>query len=438
MFGLPIIDIVVIIGYFLVIIFIGMWSMRHIKNQEDYFLAGRRFGKLVQTFAAFGQGTSVDTAVGVSMSTYTNGASGIWMSLLMIFATPMYWLTSPWFRRLRLLTMGDFFEERYGSKRMAALYSIVGTVGMMAAIAIAFTAMSKTIVAITPKDVDQFTQEERIEYQRAIELEKLESIDYATLSAVERSKLVDLQLENPRKIFSHIPETALIWFICLVVIIYAAAGGLEAAFLTDLLQGMFIIFLSLLMLPFAWGKINTMFGGHNIKDALEIIHHRLPESFIDITGSPTAIDFTWYYIAALTLMSVIGVVIAPNMLVATGSAKDEFTARVGFTTGNFMKRFCTVLWGLFGLAAIVLYSQTVHNPDFVWGYATRDLLGPLNMGLVGLMIACLMAALMSTADCLMITASSLLTHNIYRPFIIGKSERHYVLMGRISGALVVL
>ena len=71
-------------------------------------------------------------------------------------------------------------------------------------------------------------------------------------------------------------------------------------------------------------------------------------------------------------------------------------------------------------------------------FATLDLLGPLNMGLVGLMIACLMAALMSTADCLMITGSSLLTHNIYRPLVTGKSERHYVTVGRVVGALVVI
>ena len=44
MLGLPLIDIVVIIVYFSVIVGIGMWSMRRIKNQEDFFLAGRRSG----------------------------------------------------------------------------------------------------------------------------------------------------------------------------------------------------------------------------------------------------------------------------------------------------------------------------------------------------------------------------------------------------------
>jgi len=103
-----------------------------------------------------------------------------------------------------------------------------------------------------------------------------------------------------------------------------------------------------------------------------------------------------------------------------------------------MKRVCTVLWGFFALLAVVLYHGKVNNPDLIWGYATLDLLGPLNMGLVGLMIACLMAALMSTADCIMITGSSLLTHNIYRPLVRKMSEHHYVTVGRVVGALVVI
>jgi len=97
-----------------------------------------------------------------------------------------------------------------------------------------------------------------------------------------------------------------------------------------------------------------------------------------------------------------------------------------------------VLWGVFGLAAIVLYAGHIEDSDLVWGYATRDLLGPLGLGLVGLMIACLMAALMSTADCLMLTCSSLLTHNLYRPLRPGRAEAHYVWAGRVFGALVLV
>jgi len=49
-----------------------------------------------------------------------------------------------------------------------------------------------------------------------------------------------------------------------------------------------------------------------------------------------------------------------------------------------------------------------------------------------------MAALMSTASCLMICSAALLTHNLYQPLFPRFSERHYVFIGRISGAIVLL
>ncbi len=438
MYGLSIIDLLVIVFYFVVIIFIGIWSMRRISNQEDYFLAGRRFGKFIQTFAAFGQGTSADTCVGVTMATYSNGAGGIWASLLYLFATPLYWMVMPWMRRLRLLTLGDFFEERYGSKKMAAVYAVIGSIGMMAIISVGFSAMTKTVLALAPKQVSELTEEQAAEYKLAEELDKLSSKNYSSLADVEKDRLAELAHRNPSKFFSHINQNVLIWIVCFIVIIYAVLGGLEAAFLTDTIQGVFIIILSLALIPFGWAKINSIYGGSTPLDAMQTVHAELPESLFQVFGSPASMDFTWYYIIALSVMATINVVIQPNSLVATGSAKGEYECRFGFVTGNFMKRVVTVFWGFFALIAIVLYHDIVRNPDLVWGYATLDLLGPLNIGLVGLMIACLMAALMSTADCLMITCSSLLTHNLYRLIMPNKNEAHYVLVGRVIGAVVVI
>ena len=438
MFGLSVIDIVVIVAYFIVILGIGFWSMRRIKNQEDYFLAGRRFGKLIQTFAAFGQATSSDSAVSVTTTTVTNGAAGIWGALNILFATPVYWMTSPWYRRLRLLTMGDFFEDRYGSKKMAGVYALVQAVGFMVLLSVGFSAMSKTVLALTPKSQTQFTAAEQAEYNLSVELDNLESRDYAGLSQGEKDRLKELQLQNPRKIFSSVKEDTLMFIVCAIVLIYAVAGGLEAAFLSDMIQGIFIILLSIILLPFAFIEINRQFGSSGLMGAFHTIHERLPASFFEIFGSPTTIDFTWYYIITIMFMVTINVAVGANQLSSTGSAKDEYTARFGFTTGLYMKRFCTVLWGLFALTAAVLFANTVRDSDMMWGYATLALLGPLKIGLIGLMIACLMAALMSTADCLMITSSALLTHNLYRVILPNRSEKHYVAIGRILGAFVVI
>lgn len=438
MVGLSQLDLAVIGLYFAMVIAIGIWASRHIRTQEDYFLAGRRFGKFVQTFAAFGQGTSVDNAVGVTTTTFSNGIAGVWSSLIYLFATPLYWMVMPWMRRLRVLTLGDFFEERYGSKRMAAMYAVVGSFGMMIIISVGFSAMTKTVVALTPKSPEQLTAAEQEEYSRAVLLSRLESRSPDSLSPEESRLLRQLRLENPRMRFFHLNPNGLIWVVCGVVLIYAVAGGLEAAFLTDTLQGLFILLLTLLLFPFALARINETFGGSGPLDALRTMHAHLPQSYLEIFGSPVTQDFTWYYIAALMAMVTINVVVQPNSLVATASAKGEYECRFGFVAGNYLKRFCTVLWGFFALLAVLLYRDQIHNPDLVWGYATLDLLGPLKMGLVGLMIACLMAALMSTADCLMLTGSSLITQNLYRPLVRNRPESHYVQVGRIAGALVVI
>ncbi|MBN2181639.1 MAG: sodium:solute symporter family protein [Sedimentisphaerales bacterium] len=438
MFGLSVIDIIVIVAYFAVIVGIGFWSMRRIRNQEDYFLAGRRFGKLIQTFAAFGQATSSDNAVSVTTTTVTNGAAGIWGALNILFATPVYWMTSPWYRRLRLLTMGDFFEDRYGSKKMAGLYALIQAVGFMMMLSLGFSAMSKTVMALTPKSVEQYNAAELAEYNLAQEMDKLESADFAGLSTSEKERLQQLRLEKPRKIFSHFHQGTLMFIVCAIVLIYAVAGGLEAAFLSDMIQGIFIILLSLILLPFAFAKINSIYGSTGVMGAFRTIHERLPESFFEIFGSPASIDFTWYYILTIMFMVTINVAVGANQLSAIGSAKDEYAARFGFTTGLYIKRVCTILWGLLALTAAVLYAENVSDPDMMWGYATLDLLGPLKMGLIGLMIACLMAALMSTADCLMITSSALLTHNLYRVMLPNKTEKHYVAIGRIMGIIVVV
>jgi solute:Na+ symporter, SSS family len=59
LFGLSIIDIAVIFVYFGWIFWIGYKAMKNIHVQEDFFLGGRTFGRLITTFAMFGQGVVV-------------------------------------------------------------------------------------------------------------------------------------------------------------------------------------------------------------------------------------------------------------------------------------------------------------------------------------------------------------------------------------------
>jgi len=84
MFGIPLLDFVVVAVYSLLMLGLGVVAMLRIKNQEDFFLGGRRFGKLLQVFSAFGQATSSDNVVGAVTTTTRDGAGGLWSQLTVL------------------------------------------------------------------------------------------------------------------------------------------------------------------------------------------------------------------------------------------------------------------------------------------------------------------------------------------------------------------
>ena len=438
MFGLSSIDLVVIVLYFGVMLGIGYWSMKKVKNQEDFFMGGRAFGKVLQIFAMFGSGTSTDSPVGTARNTFVGGLSGIWTVLNYLFVTPFYWFIGLWYRRYRMLTMGDFFVERYRSKPMGGMYAIFGLFFFIVWLSVGFSAASKTIIALTPIPYEQLSTGQQQQVDQFKKMRELETTDYRFLTAQQKEELSNLRSINPRGTFSYVNGPMIIILIGVVVLLYSWAGGLTAAYLTDFIQGIFIILLSFILIPFGLYQISARFGGEGMMDGFRIMHQRIPQEMFDILGSPQASDFTWYYLLAVTLINLIGIVVQPHMLVVGGgSAKDELSARVGILVGNFIKRFLTILWTLTGLIALALYANEIADPDLVWGHATLDLLGPLGVGLVGLMITALMAALMSSASCYILVASSLLVRNLYSWLLPDKSEGHYVFIGRLSSAIAI-
>lgn len=437
--GLSLLDIVAIILYFVLIVVIALRTAWKMKSREDYFMGGRRFGKLIQTFAAFGQATSVEHVSTTTTVVNTNGASGIWAMLAGgLMNLPVFWMTSIWYRRLRLLTMGDFFEERYGSRRMAAFYAACQSIYFVLIAAIGFVAMSKTVSAIATKPVEELTVIERVEYDKAVERENLAAVDFALLTGDQKARLVELQTLNPRKEYSYFSENWLIFIVAVVSFLYASKGGLTAAFMVDLVQGVFIIVLSVMLIPFAMAKINLQFGSEGFLGAFQTMHAVLPASFMELWGSPSLIEFSWFWITGFSVMIVITTAVQANQMTACGSAKSDYVARYGFVTGVLLKRYSNVMWGVVALMTVVLYGSSISDPDYAWGLATRDLLGPLNLGLVGLMISCLIAALMSSVSTFMITAAALITNNLYRPYVPHRSERHYIWVGRIFSGLYIL
>ena len=429
MLGLHSLDIVAIAVYFLVVITIGMIARRRIKGEEDYFLGGRKFGKVVSAFLAFGSGTSSDSAISASRETYRAGMSGIWIQLLWLFITPFYWIIAPWYRRLRVITGGDYFQDRFNSKLLTGLYVGFGFLFLMFHIAVALTAIGKTVEIVTVKPETELSVIEKRSVEAYREFRELKSSG-SPLDSDEQSRFSELEIKvdnrEIRPYYSYLSPRHSIPFIALIIIVYGVLGGLLAAAWTDTLQGVLILVLSLLLLPSGLREVGWFSG----------LHERVPGHMFQIISNDINSEYTWYYITVLIVMSLVGVVAQPHFFATGGGgAKDELTARIGLVAGNFMKRFTTIMWGLTGVVAFALFGKMVADPDMIWGYATKQLLGP---GFVGIMIACLLAAVMSSADAYMVSGSALFTRNFYQYIYPDRKEAHYVLVGRIVSACMII
>nr|MBI1231806.1 hypothetical protein [Cytophagales bacterium] len=225
--------------------------------------------------------------------------------------------------------------------------------------------------------------------------------------------------------------------------IYGVLGGLTAAYWTDVLQGIFIIILSILLIPFGLNALVEKFGDPETQGFLSgfrIMHEQLPDHLFSVVGSTASSEFPWHRIAAVTLISLVGVVVQPHFIATGGgSAKSETSARVGLVVGNLAKRFCTIGWALTALIVLALFADSTElarDPDKAWGIASRELLWP---GLRGLMLACMLAALMSSADTYMLVTAGLMVRNIYVPFINHSAgEGECIRVARISGILMII
>lgn len=396
---MEVLDYIVVVAYFLVMIAIGLWAMRRVKVQEDYFMGGRGFGKFMQTFAAFGAGTGAHEPVTVGRTAWTSGLSGVWSALMWLFVTPVYWITAVWYRRMRHLTLGDWFVERYESRAMGAAYALFAITFYMFFLSTMFSAIAKFAIPLVNVDSSYADQ-----------------VGYV-----------------------------LIPVIAIVVMIYGVLGGLEAAYITDVIQGLFIIILSVMLIPFGLLALVKKFGdpdAQGIGDGFTILHERVSPDFFMLFDGPAAGEFPLQYTVALTLIALVGVVVQPHFITTGGgSAKSEDDARMGLVIGNFLKRLCTVGWALTALIALALLADSpeiAEDPDRVWGVAAREILGPLNIGLVGLMLSCLLAAVMSSADTYMLVTSAVIVRNLYAAYIKpDATEAQYLLVARITGALMV-
>ena len=366
------------LGVYLVgVTLLGIWASRQVKNMAD-FVMPRRFGKLMMLMHGFGTSTHSDQAVTVASKCYTSGLSGIWYQWMWLFATPFFWLIAPMMRRFRALTTADVFAARYAPS-VAVLFCAFG--------------LAKFVVTIG----------NMLKGSGAV----IEACTGSSISA----------------------ESAIVAMTVLFVV-YGLAGGLRAAIITDFVQGVLTLLFSFLLLPFVLNAVGGIAGMRTAFGQLA------PER--DMLSLVTPGDIGVFYIGMIAINALLSVTVQPHNMGTCAAGRTEIDGAIGFMGGTFLKRICTVAWCLTGLAAFTYYQGSVEDPDHVYGLMASEFLPRLMPGLLGLFLAGLLATVMGSCDSFMISASGLVSENLYRPLFPGRSETHYLWVARGAGLLVVL
>ena len=430
LWGLHVIDVALVVVYLAVVLWLGQRAARKVATLDDFFLAGRKLGKVFQFFLNFGTSTHADQAVAVSREVYRQGIGGMWIQSLVLFLTPFYWFTVMLFRRVRLTTVGDYFAERFESRFLAASYAVF-TLVLSALIGggIGYLVAAKTAVAMTPKPVELCTPAERQSITEFAELRGLEARAAPMLSTTERTRVDELREKEKRgelrSFVSYVDETWFYVVYVLIVGIYTMMGGFRAAALTDAIQGTLIVIFSVLLIPVGLSHIGGLAG----------LHERVPAHMFQLFGSATLSDYAWYTIVGMVLANLVSIVAVASGMQTAGSATNEFAARIGMIGGMFLKRLLMLCWAFAGLLAIAIYAHRLHDPDLIWGVMTRDLLWP---GAIGLMLVGVLSGSMSWLGASALSHSALFIRNLYKPWVPDRSDRHYLVVGRIMVAVTLV
>ncbi|MFO7975340.1 MAG: sodium:solute symporter family protein [Candidatus Hydrogenedentota bacterium] len=377
----------VVLGvYFAAMILMGWFARRHIHDQDSYLLGNRAFNIWYMVMHAFGAGTNPGDVAGVVSKTVDRGAAGVWVSWMWLFGTPFYWIIAPIVRRLRAMTMADYFEQRYGGYS-SVLYVVLATVGMAMCLASVLLATTRTVQGMMGKaggpDADLWF-------------------------------------------------FGILFFSTFVFVLYGYFGGIIAAVKTDMVQGIMIIVLSCLAIPAAL-HMPELGGWTEVKAILR-------QASSDETEYLAIVDTKSFDLFNLILLSVSAPLTGlalPHLATVCGSGRTEWESRVGFATGNFLKRVCTMGWCILALCwlAFLIQSGKAIHPDAAFGDSVRSLLSPF---LQGIMLACIMAAAMSSGDAFQVTVAGLFSNNVYKRFLDPNASQATLLkVTRIAGLVFV-
>ncbi|MCH2109181.1 MAG: Na+:solute symporter [Polyangiaceae bacterium] len=421
------IDLAVILGYLLFAFAIGLAMARKAGTSlESYFIAGRSLpwwwlgtSMVATTFAS-------DTPLVITGFVAEYGIAGnwFWWSLAIAYVLLAVVFARLW-QRSGVITDAEIIELRYDGRSAAFLrfYKAISTSLVFNTIVLGW------VFAAMAKITRPFLHWESV-------------LGAESFAALEQGWPTFLQ-------FQSLDNTLTILALLAIVLVYSSAGGIRGVILTDLLQ--FALAMSAAC-AFAWIALERVGGAAALFDQIE-------ELYPNNGTGPTAEELTAFWptpgegslMSFGAVMAGLGVLWwANNGVDGSGyyaqrintakSSRDAEHGTLWFCFANYALR--TWPWVVIGLVALVIFP--LNDPTQITELGAelgddREMAYPLLMklllppGLLGLVLASLVAAFMSTVDTHINWGASYLANDVYLRFLRPQaSEKELVRVSRLS------
>lgn len=385
------IDIAIFLLSILAVLAVGLWAGRKEESADDFYLAGKSVPWWGVAGSIFGTNVSAEHLVGMlgigysigfAQAHFEYGAIGALLVLAFVFL--------PLYRGMGLYTLSEYLTRRYDG-RSGVLYS-------------AFNILTIVIV--------------RMALGFYIGARALSYLLDGTDLAIDYSTGI--------LIFAVVTAT------------YTIAGGLKAVIWTDVMQSALLLLAGVFVAALVFGQPEVGgFGGLLAKDAAmpaaeQKFHLYLPS---DHPQLPWTGVFTGLLIIHVFYWST-------NQFIAQRAlaARSEFDARMGILAAGYLKLLIPFVSIATGVAAGYLFEARLADgelaalplPDDAFPLLVRMIV-PAGYGLVGLITAGLIGAILSSIDSMMNSGATLFTFDFYRRYLDpGASERRLILVGRIA------
>jgi SSS family solute:Na+ symporter len=407
---------------------VGLIAGRKEETSEDYFLAGKKLRWFAVAGSIFGSNVSanhmvgmmgVGFSIGFAQSHFEIGAIAGLLFLCYGFL--------PVYRKLNLYTLSEYLGKRYDDRSRVSYAIIMIIIMAFVQMVPALYIGSRTICELLGGNAIILEDS-----STATELAATANTISNPLGAISNQ----LQVQAPQ---SKVSMPHYTWFVIALGVIagsYTIVGGLKAVVYTDIIQ-------SILMLIAGIGLAVLVFSQLGWNEMLELDAAAGDASKMNIYLPTYHKDLPWT--GVLTgLMCMHCFYWGTNQFIvqrALGAVSDK-EARVGIISAGFLKLtipFFSIATGVCAYYLLMNEQSMVDDiaPDTVFPKLVTRFISPIGFGLVGLVAAGVIGAILSSIDSMMNSAATIISVDIYKKYFrVNATDKELIVAGRVT--IVVL